>query len=150
MLNQLRGQLGQVNKRIRNLLGALADGIAGDTELFREKMAGAENERAELIKLIDAQEAQVKEALTPITLDQATIASRHLKLLLHGAPTDLKKRYVRTFVTEIIVGKSEIVISGPKDALAEAVCGEPLTNLAAAAGPVRGLVREWRAGAGEK
>ncbi len=144
-LNQLRGQLGQVNKRIRNLLGALAEGIAGDTELFREKMVGAENERAELIKLIDAQEAQVKEALTPITLDQAKNASGHLKRLLQGAPTDLKKRYVRAFVTEIIVGKSEIVISGPKDALAEAVSGEPLANLAAAAGPVRSLVREWRA-----
>ncbi|NOX94611.1 MAG: hypothetical protein GXP04_05800 [Alphaproteobacteria bacterium] len=51
---------------------------SGDTELFREKMAGAENERAELIKLIGAQEAQVKEALTPITLDQAKIASGRL------------------------------------------------------------------------
>ncbi|VAW07413.1 hypothetical protein MNBD_ALPHA05-136 [hydrothermal vent metagenome] len=65
----------------------------------------------------------------PITLDQAKIASGYLKRLLQGAPTDLKKRYVRAFVTEIIVGKSEIVISGPKDALAEAVSGEPVTTL---------------------
>ncbi|NOX95433.1 MAG: recombinase family protein, partial [Alphaproteobacteria bacterium] len=68
---------------------------------------GAENERAELIKLIDVQEAQVKEALTPITLDQAKIASGRLKRLLQGAPTELKKRYVRAFISEIVVGKSE-------------------------------------------
>jgi hypothetical protein len=37
-------------------------------------MAGAENERAELIKLIDAQEVQVKEALTPITLEHFRIS----------------------------------------------------------------------------
>ncbi|NOX95447.1 MAG: hypothetical protein GXP04_10260, partial [Alphaproteobacteria bacterium] len=48
------------------------------------------------------------------------------------------------------VGKSEIVITGPKDALAEAVSGEPLAHVAAAAGPVRSLVREWRTEAGEK
>jgi hypothetical protein len=66
--------------------------------------------------------------------------------LLQGAPTDLKKRYVRAFVTEIVVGKSEIVITGPKDVLAEAMSGEPIAHLAAAAGPVRSLVREWRAG----
>jgi hypothetical protein len=84
-------------------------------------------------------------ALTPITLDQAKIASGHLKRLLQGAPADLKKRYVRAFISEIVVGKSEIVITGPKDALAEAVSGEPLAHVAAAAGPVRSLVREWRA-----
>jgi len=58
----------------------------------------------------------------------------------------LKKRYVRAVVTEIVECKSEIVLSGPKDALAEAVSGEPLAHVAAAAGPVRSLVREWRAG----
>ncbi len=108
-------------------------------------MAEAEGEREELIGLIEAQEAQVKEALKPITTDQAKIVSTHLRRLIQDAPGDLKKRYVRAFISEIVVGKSEIVISGPKDALAEAVSGEPLAHVAAAAGPVRSLVREWRA-----
>ncbi len=144
-LSQLRGQLGQVNKRIRNMIDALADGLMGETELFKEKMAEAEAEREEVLRLIEAQEAQVRESLRPITIDQAKIASANLKRLLKEAPADLKKRYVRAFVSEIIVGKSEIVISGPKDALAEAIAGEPLTHIAAASGPVRSLVREWRA-----
>ena len=149
-LSQLRAQLGHVNKRIRNMIDALADGVMGETELFKEKMTEAEAERGELLRLIDAQEAQVRDSLKPITIEQAKIATANLKRLLKEAPPDLKKRYVRVFVSEIIVGKSEIVISGPKDALAEAVAGEPPTHLAAASGPVRSLVREWRTGAGEK
>ena len=117
----------------------------GETDLFKEKMTDAEAEREELLRLIDAQEAQVRESLKPITIDQAKIASNNLKLLIKDAPADLKKRYVRAFVSEIVVGKSEIVISGPKDALAEAIAGEPLVHVAAASGPVRSLVREWRA-----
>ena len=103
------------------------------------------NRRLELLRLIDAQEAQIRESLKSITIDQAKIASANVTRLLKEAPADLKKRYVRAFVSEIVVGKTEIVISGPKDALAEAIAGEPLTHLAAASGPVRSFVREWRA-----
>ena len=91
------------------------------------------------------QDHQVKEALTPISIDQAKIAATRLKRLLAEAPVDLKKRYLCAFVSEIVVGKSEIVISGPKDALAEAVSSDSLAHVAAASGPVRSLVREWRA-----
>lgn len=143
-LSQLRGQLGQVNKRIRNMIDALADGVMGESELFKEKMAEAEAEREEILRLIDAQEAQVRESLKPITIGQAKIASANLKRLIKEASPDLKKRYVRAFVSEIIVGKSEIVILGPKDALAEAIASEPLAHVAAASGPVRSLVRDWR------
>lgn len=143
-LAQLRGQLGQANKRIRNLLDALAEGVVGDSDLFKEKIAEAETERAELLRLIEMQEAQVREALKPITIDQAKIAATRLRRLIGDAPTDLKKRYIRALVSEIVVGKSEIVISGPKDALAKAVSGEALAHLAAGAGPVRSFIREWR------
>ncbi len=144
-LNQLRGQLAQANKRVRNLLDALADGLAGESDLFKEKLSQAESERAELTSLIEAQEAQIKDALKPISIEEAKVASANLKRLIEAAPADLKKRYVRAFVSEIVVGKSEIVISGPKDALAEAVTGMPPAHIAAASGPVRSLVREWRA-----
>jgi site-specific DNA recombinase len=143
-LNQLRGQLGQANKRVRNLLDAVAEGLTGDTELFKETLTKAETEHDEMLRLIDAQEGQVKEALRPITVEQSKIASKKLKQLILDAPADLKKRYIRAFVSEIIVGKSEIILEGPKDALAEAASGEPLAHLAAAAGPVRSLVPEWR------
>ncbi len=143
-LNQLRGQLSQVNKRIRNLLDAVADGTVKDSDLFKEKIEEAETERADLQRLIDAQERQVKEALKPITIDQAKIAATRLKRFLEDAPPDLKKRYIRAFVSEIVVGKTEIVISGPKDAFAEAVSSENLAHVAAASGPVRSFIREWR------
>jgi len=144
-LNQLRGQLSQVNKRIRNLLDAVAEGTVKDSDLFQEKMQAGETERADLLRLIEAQERQVKEALKPITIDQAKIAATRLKRLLEDAPADLKKRYIRAFVSEIVVGKSTIVISGPKDALAEAVSSDSLAHVAAASGPVRSFIREWRA-----
>ncbi len=145
-LNQLRGQLTQANKRVRNLLDAVAEGITGDTELFKEALSSAEAEREELMRLIQEQEAQAKEALAPITLQEARIASGHLKWLIKEAPAEMKKRYVRAFVSEIVVGKSKIIISGPKDALAEAMTGTPPTHLSAASGPVRSFVREWRTG----
>ncbi len=141
-----------VNDQIRvpapdlNLLTALADSIAGDTELFKEMLTKAETERAELIGLIAVQEARVKAALKPISAAEAKVASTKLKQLITGAPADLKKRYIRAFVSDIVVGKSEIVISGSKDALAEAISGEPLEHLAAATGPVRSFEREWCAG----
>lgn len=107
-------------------------------------MQEAETERADLIRLIDMQEAQVKEALKPITLDQARIAATRLKRRIEEAPADLKKRYIRAFVSEIVVGKSEIVISGPKEAFAEAASSDNLAHVAAASGPVRSFIREWR------
>lgn len=143
-LNQLRGQLSQVNKRIRNLLDAVAEGTVKESDLFKEKIEEAETERADLQRLIDAQERQVKEALKPITIDQAKIAAGRLKRLLEDAPPGLKKRYIRAFVSEIVVGKAEIIISGPKDALAEAALTENLAHVAAASGPVRSFIREWR------
>ncbi|WP_411820850.1 recombinase family protein [Hyphococcus formosus] len=143
-LYRLRGQLAQANKRVRNLLNALADGVAGETDLFKEMLSRAEEERAELTGLVAAQEVQVKDALKPITMEEARSASVKLKQLINAAPADLKKRYIRALVSEIVVGKSEIVISGPKDALAEAVTGAPPAHIAAASGPVRSLVREWR------
>lgn len=101
--------------------------------------------RADLRRMIDAQERQVKEALKPIAIDQAKIAAGRLKRLLEEAPADLKKRYIHAFVSEIVVGKSEIVISGSKAALAEAVSSENLAHVAAASGPVRSFIRKWRA-----
>lgn len=148
-LSQLRGQLGQVNKRLRNLLDAVAEGLTGDTIMFKESLANAEAEREELLRLITAQEAQVKDALKPVSLEAARLASTHLKRLLKEAPPSVKKRYIRAFVSEIVVGKSEIVVSGPKDALAEAATGTPPAHIAAASGPVRSFVREWRTDAGE-
>lgn len=134
-----------MNKRIRNLLDAVAEGITGDTEMFKEALSIAEAEREEITRLIDVQESQVKETLKPISENEAKLASANLKRLIKAAPSEIKKRYVRAFVSEIVVGKSEIVISGPQDALAEAMTGTPPTHLAAASGPVRSFVREWRA-----
>ena len=88
--------------------------------------------------------------MEPITLDQAAIASKRLRALVEDAPTDLKKRHVRALVSEIVVGKSQVLITGPKDALAEAVSGDAPGFLAAGSGPVRSLVREWRTNEGEK
>ena len=54
------------------------------------------------------------EALKPISDDKAKIASAKLKQMLIAASAELKKRYIRAFVSEIVVGKSEIVITGIK------------------------------------
>ena len=100
--------------------------------------------RADLRRMIEAQERQVKKALKPIAIDQAKIAATRLKRLLEEAPADLKKRYIHAFVSEIVVGKSETVISGSKAALAEAVSSENRAHVAAASGPVRSFIRKWR------
>lgn len=135
---QLRGRLGHVNKRLRNLLAAIADGLVKESGLFREEMAAAEAERENLVRLIEAEEARACAALKPIGLDEAAIAAQRLRRLILEAPGALKKRYVRAFVSEIVVGRSEIVVADPQDALAEAVSGETIAHIAG--GPVRSLV----------
>ncbi len=106
-----------------------------------KRREGGRSEASHTLNQLRGQLGQVKEALKPITVEQSKIASKKLKQLILDAPADLKKRYIRAFVSEIVVGKSEIILEGPTDALAEAISGEPLAHLAAAAGPVRSLVR---------
>lgn len=144
-LAQLRGQLGRVKNQLRNLVDALADGVIGDTETFRAKMASLEQERADIERLIETQELSASAALKPISLDQAKVAAQTLRKAIMDAPPELKKRYIRAFVSKITVGKDQIRIEGPESALAEAASGVPPAHIAAANPAVRGLGREWRA-----
>lgn len=63
---------------------------------------------------------------------------------MFDAPADVKKRYLKAFVSEIVVGKSEIVISGSEDAFAETVSGRLPEHLSAVSVSVRSLAPEWR------
>ena len=125
-------------------MDAVAEGLIGYSELFQETLNQAETERGELLRLISAQEAQAKAALRPISSDAAKIAPLRLQQLVQDAPAAIKKRCIRAFVSEIVVGRSEIVVSGPKDALAEAVSEVSATPSTATAGKVRSFVPEWR------
>jgi hypothetical protein len=82
--------------------------------------------------------------LTPITQKEAITASKKLRQLMFDAPADVKKRYLKAFVSEIVVGKSEIVISGSEDAFAETVSGRLPEHLSAVSVSVRSLAPEWR------
>ncbi len=143
-LAQHRGRLGSVKNQLRNLMDALAKGLVGDTEAFREKMAALEQERADIERLIETQQRAADEGLKPITLDQAGMAAQTLRHAILMAPPELKKRYVRAFVSQITVGKDQILMEGPESALAEAACGVPPAHIAAASPAVHGLGREWR------
>lgn len=122
-LNQLRGQLGRTNSRIRNLLDVMTDGVAGDSALFRESPSKEETERENLLQLIEIEASQESDRLKPIDATQAAAVSEKLKRLIREAPVGLRKRYLGAIVSEIRVGKSEIVISGPDNAIADATTG---------------------------
>ena len=59
-LNQLHGQLRRTNSRIRNLYDALADGVTGDSKMFRESLSREEAEQESLLRLLEIKKGRNK------------------------------------------------------------------------------------------
>jgi site-specific DNA recombinase len=134
----LRRQLDEVNRKIRNLYAALAEGTAGDTALFREALHGLESQREETIRLLSLLDVEAPSLRRALSKAQAQAVAAKLKSRLIEAPPPMQRRYVHGLVSEILVDREKAVISGPKATIATAIAVQALN------GEVRSFVREWR------
>jgi hypothetical protein len=75
-----------------------------------------------------------------MSIDRAKVAAARFTTFIERAPIDPRERYIRAFVSEVVVGKSEIIIFGREDAPAEATSSGDLARVAAASGPVRSFI----------
>ncbi|MGF1545282.1 MAG: hypothetical protein ACFB00_12430 [Parvularculaceae bacterium] len=65
-----------------------------NSDLFRERLAQAEEERGAILKLIEAKEESVASDVRPITLQEATIAAANMKRLIADALADIRNEYL--------------------------------------------------------
>ena len=122
-LGQLKEQRLKTNKKLSNLINALAEGIVEATETFKATVKATEADAERLGKLVVAQEHLLKTRLKAITLEEAgSVAAKLREKLVASAPS-LQKRIIRAFVGRVVVSRDEIVITGAKSDLAEVVTG---------------------------
>ncbi len=118
-LERLRHNLTRLKAAANNLLGAVAEGMVGDSDLFREKLQTTIEQRDHVQRLIDIEEQQIKEEIRPVSEIDAETTARRLRNRLEAAPKEVQKRLLRALIAEIVVKPDEIVIRGPEPALAE-------------------------------
>ncbi|HEY5237419.1 MAG TPA: recombinase family protein [Rhizomicrobium sp.] len=134
----LRRQLKETDAQIRRLYTALAEGIAGDTALFREALHGLEAKRDESIRLLSLLDVETPPVRHALSKAQAQAVAATLKRRLIEAPPPMQRRYIHGLVSEIVVDREKAVISGPRAAIAAAITAGTHNS------EVRSFVREWR------
>ncbi|MES2292908.1 MAG: recombinase family protein [Pseudomonadota bacterium] len=143
-LERLRYNLTRLTAAANNLLGALAEGVVGDSGLFRDKYQKTLEQRDQVQRLLEIEEQQLKDEIRPLSAEEGELAAARLRQRLAGAEKEVQKRLMRALIGEIVVFPDEIVIRGPEPALAEtafgAVGGQEFPLSA-----VHTSDREWRA-----
>ncbi len=134
----LRRQLKETDTQIRRLYTALAEGIAGDTALFREALHGLEAKRDESIRLLSLLDVETPPVRHALSKAQAQVVAATLKRRLIEAPPPVQRRYIHGMGTGTAVDREKAVISGSKAMIAAAITSG--THNA----EVRTSVREWR------
>lgn len=122
-LGDLQKQKASHQKKLMNLMDALADGIVESTEIFRTKMKSVETDLARVTGLIEDHERVISSRVEEITVEEAHAFATEIKAKLKAASPTLQKRILRSFVSEVFVSNDNIAIVGQKSNLAEIVTG---------------------------
>ncbi|WP_296616748.1 recombinase family protein [Sphingomonas sp.] len=122
-LARLKSQLTESSNKLARMMSALANGVVQPSETFKKTVQSIEAERTRVADLISAQERLVETEVRAVTLEEAAQLANVLRVKLEGSKPALKKRIVRSFVQQIIVGDEEIAIVGAKSDLCEVVTG---------------------------
>ncbi|MCW6506967.1 zinc ribbon domain-containing protein [Lichenifustis flavocetrariae] len=143
-LQRQREALKRAESGLRNMFAAIADApdlIRIDDPLTREQIGLLNRQRAELSASIPALQDRLRSG--PVAISDAQIAtfSTQMRQRLRHADPAFRRQWLHLFVDEVIVGRTEITISGQNDALLKGVTGKPDFF-----GPVvPSFDREWRA-----
>jgi site-specific DNA recombinase len=132
----------EISGKVTRLLQMVANGlIETDDPDMANQMQALKAQRAQAmqeVQLLEQSTAAGNAAITETKI--ARLADAIRQAMAHEDPA-FRKAYLRLFVDTIIVGDSEIAITGPKAALAKAAT---LSELPSAATMVPSFVREWR------
>jgi hypothetical protein len=110
-------------KKLRNLMNALADGIIEASDIFREKVKSVEADVVRVAALIQDHERVISSRIEEISIEQAHKCAIELREKLKSASPTIQKRIIRSFVSEVHVSNDNIAIVGQKSSLAEIVTG---------------------------
>ena len=140
-LGRLKAELTEVDGALQKLMGMVERSLMDlDDPALGERLRHHKENRHRLTDEIDRASVDGSVgpgAITQEKLERLSAAMRqHLKT---GSP-EMRRAYLRMFVQQIVVGRREIRISGPKNALAKAAVDNPLQD----PNKVLTFVREWR------
>ena len=129
-------------KKIDNLLDAVAEGTVTDGQSIKRKLTALESKRTEFLRLLG--EARRKTQMPPQALSNAQIErfGTALRKLLADGPIGFRKAYLDLIVDEITVSREQVTITGSKAALAAAA----IHGQSASPEEVRSFERKWRTG----
>jgi len=113
LLKELRG----IEAQIDRLLSAVAEGTVPDPSLIRKKLDDLDSRREQCVVLLRALDSELPELRQALSKRQAASVAGNLKRRLLEAPRSLQKRYVHGLVSEIVVGREQATISGPRIAI---------------------------------
>ena len=140
-VSRLRGQLSDIDRKMRRLVVAIEDGI-GDIDMIRQRTKELSEERGHVSHLIETQSKIAEQAIRPISLDQAKQAVATFKKRLSDAPPAIKKRYLQSLVAQVAVGRDKIDIMAAKSTVAESL-NRDFSDKTPPSGGVRTFERNW-------
>ena len=135
---QLSTELRVTDEKIDRLYDALANGVVENSDGFKRNLSKLDQRKDELIRQVSSRKrrrAIPTNIFTPKNIEKFAKAAR---AKLNDTDSEFRKKYVRLFVDRIDLSDDQIVISGPKTALARAISGrtEPDTDMVPSSVPV--------------
>lgn len=118
---QLRRELRTTEEKIDRLYDALTDGVVGNTDGFKRNLSKLDQRKDELIRQVSMRKRHRDVPTNILTLKNIEKFSKIAHAKLQDADSAFRKRYVRLFVDRIDVNDDQIMIRGPKMALANAI-----------------------------
>ena len=142
-LKELRNQRRDIGKQIQNLVDAIEAGGATQMRALNARLSKRQNQDDELIRIIAFKERELNQPVSEVSSRRVEIVSKALRAALKGDNNpQLRRAYIRHFLTEVSVSEDTIRVTGPKAVLAQQLTTEePLSP-----SMVPSTVQEWRAG----
>ncbi len=141
-LAQAKRALTEAEGRIDRLLQMVEQGLMSlDDTALKERVGNAKAARqaaSERVQLLSQNRAINSNAITP---DKIERFARALREALANPDNGFRKAYLKLFVDQVIVGDSEINLSGPTAPLAK---GASTGRLPVASSVVPSFVQDWR------
>ena len=118
-----RAQQTRLRSAIERLLIAVEDGIIGARDpIFAKRLDENRSSLAAATARISTLEAQLETGTAKITPATVERFGELLSSKIRDKDPTLRKAYVRMFVSSVIVSQDQILISGPKAVLENAIC----------------------------
>ncbi|MBL8644242.1 MAG: recombinase family protein [Rhodospirillaceae bacterium] len=131
----------EADLRVTRLFDALENGTVTDSDIFRSRLAKAQAERQEALRLLTEAQRRTQDAQAALSPKKVAAFSKGMADLLRTGDIQFRKAFLRTFVNKVELLDGEVRISGSKDVLSAALeAGLPPPGAG-----VPSLVQEWRA-----